>query len=178
MCAFDPHGVLSVVLAFTLSFIQCDIYRVLLLNFSAGCSSAPGHQQPVPIPPFATINHRLLILFSFCLTSHSLSPYYSLARDEAATLTWRRDVGVRAIAAVLGQGASGRATLDGSSCNKAAFGVSNAAAPSLSHHPFAQVEELGIEHAATSITPSIFSSEVSESKDSFILLPAVARSQL
>ena len=76
-------------------------------------------------------------------------------------MTWRRDVGVRAIAAVLGQGASGRATLDGSSCNKAGFGVSNVAAPSLSHRPYEHVEELGIEHAATSITPSVFSSQVS-----------------
>jgi hypothetical protein len=93
---------------------------------------------PPPPPPLVFLTYFFSPVVTPSPSFLLLSPFCSLARDEAATLTWRRDVGVRAIAAVLGHGASGKATLDGSgSSNHAAFGVPNVVAPSLSHRQLA-----------------------------------------
>jgi hypothetical protein len=150
---------------------RCAMCLFSSRDVASGCSSAPGHQQPVHYP--LLLPHSMIdcSLFRFFLPSVSLNPpLCSLARDEAATLTWRRDVGVRAIAAVLGHGASGRATLDGSSCgSQGGFGVPDVAAPALSYRPFAPVVVRGEEHSAILIPKSPIGSQVSGARGSLVL---------
>ncbi len=77
---------------------------------------------------------------------------------------------MRAIAAVLGQGASGRVTLDGSSCgNQGGFGIPNVAVPSLSHRPFAPDVVRGEEHSAILIPKSPTGSQVRGARGSLVL---------
>lgn len=131
---------------------------LVLRNFAAGCSSASGHQQPV----FTQSSAPFSVDKQFLLYPHPRPLCRSYARDEAATLTWRRDVGVRAIAAVLGQGSSGRATLDGSIVNnQGGFGVPNVVAPSLSNRHPVQAVALGGADSAISISKSPIHSRVS-----------------